>query len=345
MDDKMDTKDANAKLLVETSVEIKELPWEMKNFTKIATLKDSFTNLSHSLDAGQSIGLPTKWEFYLSQREDDFGIFFKLAENPTKAEEVLATFHVIIRLADGGEYRSLVPGRLSTSVGDDFILKYLQWRSMLTDLDETSDDKLTLDLKLCVYSKQTEDERKKQELAKVQAECQKQIGTLFSASFMNKNYTDVTLTTSDGVEFYAHKIILAAQSNVFEAMFTSDWDEKRTGIVTLEDIKSSGFSIVLKFMYSGEGDEAWTSCSEEVIYAADKESRPGPKTRFLRVSGPGSGRVRIKNLKDPDSAPPGPGRRFYIVYQRVSGRVWVRVGGSDPDPNPDPTRTRRLGSL
>lgn len=53
-------------------------------------------------------------------------------------------------------------------------------------------------------------------------------------------------------------------------MFTSDWDEKRTGIVTLEDIKSSGFSIVLKFMYSGEGDEAWTSCSEEVIYAADK---------------------------------------------------------------------------
>lgn len=85
----------------------------MKNFTKIATLKDSFTNLSHSLDAGQSIGLPTKWEFYLSQREDDFGIFFKLAENPTKAEEVLATFHVIIRLADGGEYRSLGKFQLS----------------------------------------------------------------------------------------------------------------------------------------------------------------------------------------------------------------------------------------
>lgn len=106
--------------------------------------------------------------------------------------------------------------------GDNQGFSRLATLQKLTDplTNVLQDDKLTLDLKLCVYSKQTEDERKKQELAKVQAECQKQIGTLFSASFMNKNYTDVTLTTSDGVEFYAHKIILAGNRTTYGWCFT-----------------------------------------------------------------------------------------------------------------------------
>lgn len=53
-------------------------------------------------------------------------------------------------------------------------------------------------------------------------------------------------------------------------MLKADMSEKQTGVVSIDDIQSPAFSILMKFMYSGEVDESWYSCGDEVIYAADK---------------------------------------------------------------------------
>jgi len=63
-------------------------------------------------------------------------------------------------------------------------------------------------------------------------------------------YSDVTLV-AQGVEFRAHKAILAARSPVFKAMFDSSMRESVDGVVTIEDIKPAVFRQLLRFMYTG----------------------------------------------------------------------------------------------
>ncbi|XP_055348832.1 speckle-type POZ protein B-like [Paramacrobiotus metropolitanus] len=61
--------------------------------------------------------------------------------------------------------------------------------------------------------------------------------------------TDCTLLTNDGKEFPAYRIVLAAQSDVFSAMFQHDTLEKKTGRCEIKDINSDTLGIVLDFVY------------------------------------------------------------------------------------------------
>ena len=62
---------------------------------------------------------------------------------------------------------------------------------------------------------------------------------------------DIVLVV-DGERFPAHRVVLAAASNVFRAMFTNGFKESEQAEVALEDLDSSSWSLVMDFIYSAE---------------------------------------------------------------------------------------------
>lgn len=61
------------------------------------------------------------------------------------------------------------------------------------------------------------------------------------------------MTSGDGVQFFAHKIILCAQSPVFNAMLASgSWKESSSGEATLTNVESGVMKYLLEFLYTGK---------------------------------------------------------------------------------------------
>lgn len=90
--------------------------------------------------------------------------------------------------------------------------------------------------------------------------------------FTNEEFCDVTLRVKEE-EFKAHKVILAARSPVFAAMFKHDTSEKQTGIVNIPDCDPSSFREFLEFLYSGKfKSEISLHCSVNLYKTADKYS-------------------------------------------------------------------------
>lgn len=74
-------------------------------------------------------------------------------------------------------------------------------------------------------------------------------------------------------EFKAHKVILAARSPVFAAMFKHDTSEKQTGIVNIPDCDPDSFKAFLEFLYSDKfKTEISLRCSVHLYKIADKYS-------------------------------------------------------------------------
>ena len=84
----------------------------------------------------------------------------------------------------------------------------------------------------------------------------------------NQAFTDVTLECQ-GKELKAHKLILAAASPVFEAMFKEGTKEQLNSCVIIEDIDSDIFEVFLRYLYSGEVDQL-AEMYLELFAAADK---------------------------------------------------------------------------
>ena len=76
---------------------------------------------------------------------------------------------------------------------------------------------------------------------------------------ITKLWSDQTLTDvvlqCQGKEFKAHKLILAAASPVFEAMFKKDTKEHLDSCVNIEDMDSDVFEVFLHFIYTNQVDE------------------------------------------------------------------------------------------
>ena len=79
---------------------------------------------------------------------------------------------------------------------------------------------------------------------------------------------DTTLV-SGAREFMCHKVILAARSSVFKAMFTHDMEEKRGNVVNIVDIEGDTVHDMLLYMYGREVADL-DSKAERLIIAADK---------------------------------------------------------------------------
>jgi BTB/POZ domain len=75
------------------------------------------------------------------------------------------------------------------------------------------------------------------------------------ANFLtNQTLTDVTFECQ-GKKLRAHKVILAAASPVFEAMFKEGTKELEENYVIIQDIESDVFEVFLRFLYSGNVDQ------------------------------------------------------------------------------------------
>jgi BTB/POZ domain len=70
------------------------------------------------------------------------------------------------------------------------------------------------------------------------------------ASETNEALYDVTVRVGDR-SFPAHRAILAAQSPVFRAMFTSGMREQQSGCIELGDVAPHAFAVMLRYAYGG----------------------------------------------------------------------------------------------
>lgn len=87
--------------------------------------------------------------------------------------------------------------------------------------------------------------------------------------FEDKAFSDFDLKCNDGEVLKAHKVILAARSQVFHAMLTNDMKESKEGFVDVCDFDSKVMKEVLRFMYRNKVEEL-KEMSQTLIFAAEK---------------------------------------------------------------------------
>jgi len=73
----------------------------------------------------------------------------------------------------------------------------------------------------------------------------------FSKLLNNQELSDVTFTV-EGKPVYCHKIILAARSEHFKAMFFNGLKESREKQIDLPDLQYNAFQNCLRYIYTGE---------------------------------------------------------------------------------------------
>ena len=86
---------------------------------------------------------------------------------------------------------------------------------------------------------------------------------------------DVVLSVN-GSDFPAHRCVLSASSSYFQALFSDDFREKRSGVVRLEAFDFIQMEKVLQFLYTGEV-EIDLSNAQDLIMAADYLNIPSLK--------------------------------------------------------------------
>ena len=72
----------------------------------------------------------------------------------------------------------------------------------------------------------------------------------------------------EGVEFPAHKNVLAASSPYFQAMFTSSFKEKDMSRLEIHGISHEAFRIIVNFVYTGQEFEIKYDNVESLLEAA-----------------------------------------------------------------------------
>jgi len=73
--------------------------------------------------------------------------------------------------------------------------------------------------------------------------------------YKEKELSDVTLCVHDR-QFFCHRLILAAHSTYFHAMFCSDFKEKTEFIIPIKSVSPSAMEIILSYMYTGKVEVA-----------------------------------------------------------------------------------------
>lgn len=107
--------------------------------------------------------------------------------------------------------------------------------------------------------------------------------SLLSKIYDDMKNTDVKFKTKDDKEISAHKIVLRASSDVFEAMFAHDGTtEKQTGIIEATDLSSEIVESLLHFIYCENFSTAEVDENEINIFnAAEKYNLKELKTICL----------------------------------------------------------------
>lgn len=90
------------------------------------------------------------------------------------------------------------------------------------------------------------------------------------ALLQDKTFADVVFEV-DGVEYSAHKAIMAARSEVFSRMFSKDsnFAEAQNGRVKIHDVERDVFQEMLNFIYTGKVENL-NEMADDLLAAADK---------------------------------------------------------------------------
>lgn len=90
------------------------------------------------------------------------------------------------------------------------------------------------------------------------------------ALLQDKTFADVVFEV-DGVEYSAHKAIMAARSEVFSRMFAKDsnFAEAQNGRVKIHDVERDVFQEMLNFIYTGKVENL-NEMADDLLAAADK---------------------------------------------------------------------------
>lgn len=89
----------------------------------------------------------------------------------------------------------------------------------------------------------------------------------FKQLYDEKLFADMSITSSDGVTFKAHKAVLAARSPVLCEMLKSG--EVANGCIVINDVSSDVLKQLLKFLYTAEVENL-EAIVWDLIVAADK---------------------------------------------------------------------------
>ncbi|KAL7293615.1 hypothetical protein TKK_0012700 [Trichogramma kaykai] len=92
----------------------------------------------------------------------------------------------------------------------------------------------------------------------------------FDWAFLDIELSDVKLRTASGEEIPAHRLILAAASPVFKAMFTHDMIENKNQLVDMADVSHETAVEMLRYIYTGSVANNETSLTLNLLAAADK---------------------------------------------------------------------------
>jgi len=94
--------------------------------------------------------------------------------------------------------------------------------------------------------------------------------------FMSGALSDV-IVSCNGKEFNCHKVVLAARSSVFRAMFEHNMEERKNSAVKVEDVEGDAMEKLLHFIYTSKLDFLDSISFElaaRVLAAADKYELP-----------------------------------------------------------------------
>jgi speckle-type POZ protein len=96
--------------------------------------------------------------------------------------------------------------------------------------------------------------------------------------FQSVKYSDITINVRGRV-FPAHKMILAARSSYFAAMFDHPTNKNLTNQIEIDDIEPSVFHEILHFIYTGRPSEAAMGKMSVEILAVANKYLLGPLTK------------------------------------------------------------------
>ena len=159
------------------------------------------------------------------------------------------------------------------------------------DLNLLPDDELTIHCAVTVYPEEEDQEDGDwkletvvtsgtsrpllSEVSRGDTEEQVSIAKCLEDSYIDGQFTDCVIICQ-GREFKCHKVVLAGRSPVFNAMFTHDMEESRSGRIEIKDLDVDTMDSMLSYIYSGkighmDGKEGM------LLAAGEKYNLPGLK--------------------------------------------------------------------
>jgi len=238
-------------------------------YTQVKVVKFSYM---WTISAGQNDKL--KWCLRvnpkgLDEESKDYLSLYLLLVSCNKSE-VRAKFKFSILNAKREETKAMESQRAYRFVqGKDWGFKKFIRRDFL--LDEANgllpEDKLTLFCEVSVVADSVNISGQSNSVQFKVPECKlsDDLGCLFE----NSQFADAVLYCG-GREFQCHKAILAARSQVFQAMFEHDMEEKKNSRVEVKDVEPEVMAELLRFIYTGKTAANLDTMAADLLAAADK---------------------------------------------------------------------------